>query len=69
MAQSLSLADNNITRGCSKIALIVEAFKEALHALQITPIDTLSDARSSVLCAIFEIPEEVRVQFCSKSNI
>lgn len=56
-----SFLDNNITKGCNKIALIVEAFKEALHSLQTAPIDTLSDERSSVLCDIFEVSEEVRV--------
>ncbi|KAI5121858.1 hypothetical protein M0805_003291 [Coniferiporia weirii] len=51
--------DNNITRGCSKICLIVDAFKQAYHTLQTTSYSTSENAPISLLNQIYTVPEEV----------
>ncbi|KAL5519343.1 hypothetical protein ACEPAH_1026 [Sanghuangporus vaninii] len=49
--------ENNITRGCSKISLIIEQFKEALDILLNVSFKRAT-AVNSLLSRIYEIPEE-----------
>ncbi|KAL5535875.1 hypothetical protein ACEPAF_3969 [Sanghuangporus sanghuang] len=49
--------ENNITRGCSKISLIIEQFKEALNILLNVSFKRAT-AANSLLSRIYEIPEE-----------
>ncbi|KAH8119786.1 Nucleotidyltransferase [Phellopilus nigrolimitatus] len=57
--QCLLNPDKNITRGCSKIHLIVEAFKEADYTLQNALLSVPHESSTSLLSGIYEVPQEM----------